>query len=98
MVTEELVRQKLKSVIDPEVGFNIVDMGLVYGIDIKDKKVIITMTLTTPGCPMHDSITEWAERVVKQLDPVMDVKINLVWEPQWTPDMMSNEIKELLGY
>lgn len=98
MVTEELVRQKLKSVIDPEVGFNIVDMGLVYGIDIKDKEVIITMTLTTPGCPMHDSITEWAERVVKQLDPVMDVKINLVWEPQWTPDMMSNEIKELLGY
>lgn len=98
MVTEELVRQKLKSVIDPEVGFNIVDMGLVYGIDIKDKEVIITMTLTTPGCPMHDSITEWAERVIKQLDPVMDVKINLVWEPQWTPDMMSNEIKELLGY
>ncbi|MCZ7603198.1 MAG: metal-sulfur cluster assembly factor [Melioribacteraceae bacterium] len=98
MVTEELVRQKLKSVIDPEVGFNIVDMGLVYGIDIKDKKVIITMTLTTPGCPMHDSIMEWAERVLKQLDPVMDVKINLVWEPEWTPDMMSNEIKEMLGY
>ncbi len=98
MLTEEQVRQKLKSVIDPEVGFNIVDMGLVYGIDINEKEVIITMTLTTPGCPMHDSISEWAERVIKQLDPVMDVKINLVWEPQWTPDMMSNEIKELLGY
>lgn len=98
MITEEQIRLKLKSVVDPEIGYNIVDLGLVYGIEIKGNEVIITMTLTTPGCPMHNSITDWVERVIKQIDPLIDVKVNLVWEPRWTPDMMSNEIKEIMGY
>ena len=98
MLSEEQIRTALTKVIDPEIGFNIVDMGLVYKIDIHENSIIVTMTLTTPGCPMHNSITDWAEKEIKNLDPLLDVKINLVWQPPWTPNMMNSNLRKSLGY
>lgn len=97
MSYEELVEQSLYDVIDPELGINIVDLGLVYGV-ISDEhnNVTITMTLTTPGCPMHDSITNGVKHRVSQLDDVGVVEVNLVWEPEWSPSNMSDLAKELL--
>lgn len=97
MVTESQVMIALKTVIDPEIGINIVDLGLVYDIIIEEAMITVTMTLTTPGCPMHSSITGWAENQVKAIEPGYEVFVNLVWDPQWTPDKMSDEAKQILG-
>ena len=97
MATEAEVMNTLRYVIDPEIGLNIVDLGLVYDIIIEEAMITITMTLTTPGCPMHSSITGWVENQVKTLDPGYEVFVNLVWEPRWTPDMMSDEARQMLG-
>ena len=98
ILEEKQILENLKSVIDPEVGINIVDLGLVYSLDIKENQVVVTMTLTTPGCPMHNSISKWAEESLSNLGDGIDVKINLVWEPRWTPDKMSDSAKKLLGF
>ncbi len=98
MQSEGQIRTALMNVIDPEIGFNIIDMGLVYKIDIHENSIIITMTLTTPGCPMHNSITDWAVKEIKKIDPSLDVKINLVWQPPWTPNMMKDNLRKSLGY
>ncbi|MBI1918971.1 metal-sulfur cluster assembly factor [Candidatus Microgenomates bacterium] len=99
MITKKQVLEELKKVIDPELGVNIVDLGLIYDVDINDKtsKVVITMTLTTPGCPLSMVFEEWIPAAVKNIDGVKDVKINLVWEPAWEPEKMSDEAKESLG-
>ncbi len=97
MLTEENVMNTLRSVIDPEIGLNIVDLGLVYDIIIEEAMITVTMTLTTPGCPMHSSITGWVENQVKSLEPGYEVFVNLVWEPAWTPEKMSDEAKQSLG-
>ena len=97
MVNESQVMNALRTVIDPEIGLNIVDLGLVYDIIIEEAMITVTMTLTTPGCPMHSSITGWVENQVKSLEPGYEVFVNLVWEPAWTPDKMSEEAKQLLG-
>jgi metal-sulfur cluster biosynthetic enzyme len=97
MATEAEVMNTLRYVIDPEIGLNIVDLGLVYDIIIEEAMITITMTLTTPGCPMHSSITGWVENQVKALEPGYEVFVNLVWEPRWTPDMMSEEARQMLG-
>lgn len=97
MSYEELVKQSLYDVVDPELGINIVDLGLVYGVSSDDKNnVTITMTLTTPGCPMHDSITNGVKHRVSQLVNVGEVEVSLVWEPEWSPSNMSDRAKELL--
>ncbi|MGE5353043.1 MAG: metal-sulfur cluster assembly factor [Acidobacteriota bacterium] len=98
VLSESDVMQALKSVIDPEIGINIVDLGLVYGLDIREHFVKVTMTLTTPGCPMHDSMTMWAEKSLRALDPETNVEINLVWSPRWSPEKMSDWAKNELGY
>ncbi|MER2170713.1 MAG: iron-sulfur cluster assembly protein [Psychrobacillus psychrodurans] len=93
----KLVEQSLYDVVDPELGINIVDLGLVYGVcSDENNNVIITMTLTTPGCPMHDSITKGVKHRVSQLEEVGEVEVNLVWEPEWSPSKMSDRAKELL--
>ena len=97
MATKEEILEVLKGVIDPEIGLNIVDLGLVYEVEFNENEISITMTLTTPGCPMHNSITAWVEKVITQLEPEASVKINLVWEPKWTPDLMSIEARRELG-
>ena len=97
LVEEKQVLEKLKTVIDPEIGINIVDLGLIYSLDISANQIVVTMTLTTPGCPMHNSISKWAEESLSGFGKGIDVKINLVWEPRWTPDKMSGYAKNLLG-
>lgn len=97
MPTEAEVMNSLRFVTDPEIGLNIVDLGLVYNIIIEEAMITITMTLTTPGCPMHSSIISWVQNQVKTLNPGYEVFVNMVWEPRWTPDMMSDEAKQMLG-
>jgi len=97
MITQETVLEALTQIIDPEVGINIVDMGLIYGVDIQDKTVDITMTLTSPGCPAGGQIVNGTQHVVKHLDDVDEVNVNVVWTPRWTPEMMSDEAKDELG-
>ena len=97
MITEEIVLEQIKQVIDPDVGLNIVDMGLIYGVDINDDIVDITMTLTSPGCPAAPQLLNGSQTVVQQLDGVEEVNINAVWTPPWDPEMMSEEAKDELG-
>ncbi|WP_293445437.1 iron-sulfur cluster assembly protein [Persephonella sp.] len=96
-VTKENVYEALKNVIDPEIGFNIVDLGLVYDVDVQDGKVKIKMTLSSPSCPLSGTILSWVESAVRNLEGVEDVDIQLVWEPKWSIDMASDEVKKALG-
>lgn len=95
--TEEIVWRLLKAVIDPELGCNIVDLGLVYAVDIADAVATVTMTLTTPGCPMHQSIGDGVTRMLSTIDGIRDVQVKIVWEPPWQVSMMSDDAKKQLG-
>lgn len=96
--TKELVELALHDVYDPEIGINIVDLGLIYGIDIDQNGFLtITMTLTTPGCPMHESIGEGVGQAVQDIQGITGGTIDLVWDPPWSTDMMTPEGKSMLG-
>lgn len=96
-VTEEQVREALSTVMDPELGFNIVDLGLVYDIEIDGDTVNVTMTLTYMGCPAGPQMVAAARQAVERLEGVEHANINLVFSPPWTPDMMREEIRWILG-
>ena len=96
MVTEQDVREALKDCLDPEIPVNIVDLGLVYGIEIADGVVRVKMTLTAPGCPMHKMISEDVKGKVEALEGVEKAEVEIVWEPLWTPERMSSEAKKKL--
>jgi metal-sulfur cluster biosynthetic enzyme len=104
MITEDMVRAALKNVIDPEIGLDIVNLGLVYRVDVLEegRKVDIDMTLTTPACPAGPQILDQAKREVQALGEVYksleDVRINLVWTPFWNPSLMSEEARDELGF
>jgi len=98
MVSEKLILTALKHVLDPEIGVNIVDLGLVYEVKVENGDVYITMTMTTPGCPLHESISKGAEEAVRQLPGVENVKVDLVWQPAWTPERMSDWARKQLGW
>ena len=94
LTEEELkVLEVLKQVPDPEVGVNIVDLGLVYKInkDDEQKKLEVDVTLSTPGCPVGDTIIQHIQTVLEVTYPEYSVTVNLVWEPQWTPDMITEQ-------
>lgn len=95
---EATVRKTLRQVRDPEAGINIIDLGLVYDVEIEDGKVAVTMTLTSPGCPAGGQIMGESEQVIRALDGVRDVKIDLVWEPYWTPERIDPKVRALLGF
>lgn len=99
MITREVILQELKQVIDPELNINIVDLGLIYDVAIDQEKgsVEITMTLTTPGCPLSMVFEEWVPNAARKVEGVKDVRVNLVWEPPWDPDKISDDAKEMLG-
>ncbi|MBI2034824.1 MAG: metal-sulfur cluster assembly factor [Candidatus Levybacteria bacterium] len=99
MITKEQILEALKTVIDPELNINIVDLGLIYdvAIDQNTGSVEVTMTLTTPGCPLSMVFEEWVPDAIKKVDGVTNVHINLVWEPPWDPDKISDDAKETLG-
>jgi metal-sulfur cluster biosynthetic enzyme len=90
-VNEALAMEVLRQVIDPELGCNIVDLGLIYSVEIRDDLARVTMTLTTPGCPMHDSISEGVRLALLGLDGVNDAEVEVVWDPPWNPSMMTEE-------
>ncbi|WP_026905791.1 metal-sulfur cluster assembly factor [Paucisalibacillus globulus] len=97
MDLENEIQTALYDVIDPELGINIVDLGLVYGISLdEENNALIAMTLTTPGCPMHDSITKGVEHRLKSIEGLGVIKVNLVWEPAWTPENMSEKAMQIL--
>lgn len=98
-MTETAVREALRQVIDPELGINIVDLGLVYGVDIDEShsRVRVVMTMTSPACPLGDYLKDLVDSTVKwQVPDVQEVEIALVWEPPWNPDMMSAEARRQL--
>ena len=97
MIDETILRETLRKVVDPEIDCNIVDLGLIYGIAINGAKVTVTMTLTTPGCPMHESISWGVKTALLSLEGVDDVEVNIVWDPPWTPARMSDYGRERTG-
>lgn len=96
-MTEEKVWEALKGCYDPEIPVNIVDLGLVYEVKVEDGDVRVKMTMTAPGCPLSAWIARQAEDAVRSLEGVKDVHVELVWDPPWTPDRMSEEAKRTLG-
>ncbi|AMX84368.1 FeS assembly SUF system protein [Geobacillus subterraneus] len=98
MDVRELALQQLKTVIDPELGINVVDLGLIYDLKIEDGHINVLMTLTTPGCPLHDSIAGGVKRVLEQIDGVRDVRVQVTWNPPWTPERMSEDALRQLGH
>jgi len=88
-LNEQTVLDALRQVIDPEIGCNIVDLGLIYGIAITDTEVSVQMTLTTPGCPMGESIAEGARWALLGIEGVTDATVQIVWDPPWNPSLMT---------
>ena len=97
MVTEAEVREALKEVYDPEIHYNIVDLGLVYEINVADGDVNVLMTLTTPACPIGPMIAEQVQELLRIMPGVKDVDIDFTFDPPWSPDKMSDEARAALG-
>jgi metal-sulfur cluster biosynthetic enzyme len=99
MPDEDAVREALRTVDDPEAGMNIVDLGLVYGIEIDDCAVHVDVTMTTAACPMADLIVDRARDAIRAIAPAdAEVDVQLVWDPPWTPDKMSGIAREHFGW
>jgi metal-sulfur cluster biosynthetic enzyme len=96
-LTESLVLEALRQVEDPEIACNIVDLGLVYGIAIEGAKVTVQMTLTTQGCPMHESIAWGVKNALLCLQGVEDADVQIVWDPPWNPSMMTEAGRARVG-
>jgi len=97
-LTEEMVGTALKEVIDPELGVNVVDLGLIYDVAIEDGRVAIAMTLTTPGCPLHASFKSDIEATLLRAFPGLEsVTVELVWTPHWRPERITPEGRAELG-
>ena len=97
-LTPDLVLDALHEVIDPELGVNIVDLGLVYDVLIDDGSVVIVMTLTTPGCPLGGFLEDEIHACLSQFPQVRTDEVELVWDPPWDPELMSDEAREQLGW
>ncbi len=98
VLTPETVRKALRAVKDPELGLNIIDIGLVYDAIVSEQgDVTVKMTLTSPGCPAGAEIMEDAKLVLEDLEGVKSVTIDLVWEPYWTPEKMDPRVRAFLG-
>ncbi|MBE9524900.1 MAG: metal-sulfur cluster assembly factor [Chloroflexi bacterium] len=99
MIKEESVMESLRAVIDPEIGINIVDLGLVYTVELQHEGIQVGITMTTPTCPLHAVISSNAQQVLESTFPeAKTVEIELVWEPNWNPNMMSEQAKQMLGW
>lgn len=97
MVTKEEVRDNLKEVIDPELDVNIVDLGLVYEIEVDENSVRILMTLTSKGCPLHGVIKEMVKREVRKIEDVEEIEFELTFDPPWSPEKMTDEGRDKVG-
>jgi len=97
MVTKEQVYEVLQTCYDPEIPVNIVDLGLVYDVEVNEDKVAVKMTLTAPGCGMGGIIASQARERILDLPDVKEASVDLVWDPPWDPSMMSAEARQKLG-
>jgi metal-sulfur cluster biosynthetic enzyme len=98
MPTVDDVQDALSNVIDPELGLDFVELGLIYNVEIEEGEVFVTFTLTSPGCPIGPQVGEQIEEFVGELDGVSRVYPKMIFSPPWTPEMMSEEAKFALGY
>ena len=98
MPTVDDVQDALSNVIDPELGLDFVELGLIYEVEIEGEDVFVTFTLTSPGCPIGPQVSEQIEEFVAELDGVANVFPKMTFTPPWTPDLMSEEAKFALGY
>ncbi len=97
--TSNEILDALRHVIDPEIGINVVDLGLVYEAEARDGHVRVVMTMTSPACPLGESLSEKAGAAIRQnVRGVKSVSVGLVWEPAWQPSMMFNAARERLGW
>jgi metal-sulfur cluster biosynthetic enzyme len=96
--TPDSVRDVLRGVFDPELHLNIVDLGLVYGVEVREKKVSVKMTLTSPGCPYGPYLLHQVKDTVMTLKGVEDAEVEVVWDPPWGPDKMTEEVRLELGF
>lgn len=103
MLCEDTILEELKKVIDPELFVNIVDLGLIYAVDIRDaeeeakKDIFIDMTMTSPACPAGPQLISNSKNVVSQLETVNNVEVKIVMDPPWTPDKMTEDARDQLG-
>jgi metal-sulfur cluster biosynthetic enzyme len=96
--TEDAVREALRQVIDPEVGVNILDLGLVYDVAVDGEGVAIALTMTSPACPLAEYLKDEIERSIRRTTRAGYVTIDLVWDPPWTPDRISTAARRQLGW
>ena len=97
-ITEGLIYEAISTVMDPEVGFNLVELGLIYGVEIGGKNdVKVRMTLSSRGCPLHQAMMDWVEEAVERLDGVDRCEVEVVWEPEWNISMATDNVKKALG-
>ena len=95
---EKAIWDALREVMDPEVGINIVEMGMVYTVAVSGDEVKIEITMTSPSCPLHVSITNDAcQKIMQNVPSLSEVDVQVVWDPPWTPELMSEEAKKALG-
>jgi metal-sulfur cluster biosynthetic enzyme len=99
MTNVEAIRRALRQVKDPEINLSVIDLGLIYDVELSDEgEVDIKMTLTSPGCPSGPEMLGDVDHVVRALDGVTDVNVELVWEPYWTPERIDPKVRSFLGY
>ncbi|HEY5199003.1 MAG TPA: metal-sulfur cluster assembly factor [Solirubrobacteraceae bacterium] len=98
MATVEDIEEALTNVIDPELGLDFVELGLIYGIEVDAGKVHVTFSLTSPGCPIGPQVSEQIDEFVSELDGVESVESSMVFTPPWTPERMSEDAKFALGF
>jgi metal-sulfur cluster biosynthetic enzyme len=98
-MTPENILETLKAVLDPEIGVNIVDLGLIYKVEQRLEELYIQLTMTSPACPLHGVITRNMDKVLRQQYPDLgEMTIELVWEPPWSPERLSDAAKKQLGW
>ena len=98
MITKEDVTEALRTVEDPELGMDIVELGLLYDVEVEGPKVKVIHSLTSMGCPAGPMITNDVYRQVRELDGVTDVDVEIVWEPYWTPERIEPKIRAMMGF
>jgi metal-sulfur cluster biosynthetic enzyme len=98
VATKEEVTEALRQVEDPELGMDIVDLGLLYDVEVEDGKVKVVHTLTSMGCPVGPMIQQQIDEVTRTVPGVEEVEVELTWDPPWTPDKMSEDAKFILGF
>lgn len=94
---KERIYDELRMIVDPEVGFDIVSLGLIYDVSVNGDKAKVTMTLSTRSCPLHELILGWVNDAVLRVEGIKECDIDLVWEPEWNIQMASDEVKKALG-